>query len=85
MFKGECSHECQAGTYDNGDFSCELCQFPCSQCSSLGACHQCLGGYLLYRNSTCIADVQRCPNDYFKMDSLMCVPRSWCPAEYYVD
>lgn len=36
-------------------------------------------------NTSCIPTVPVCPNDLYKLDSIACVPSTWCPADYYRD
>ena len=83
-YRGSCSATCPTGTYPDND-ECLTCLFPCVNCNSQFACNECLGGYLLYMRSSCIENVEKCPNDLYKMDSKECVPMTWCPATYYKD
>lgn len=84
QFQGNCTSSCPVGTYVI-DSSCLDCSFPCINCSSGSTCSECLGGYLLYNQLTCINDTAYCPNDFFKMDGKYCIPQSQCPSHYFID
>ena len=83
-YQGSCSSSCPKGTYPSGD-ECLTCLFPCIDCINQFTCNECVGGYLLYMNSSCIDNVEKCPNDLYKMDFKECVPVTWCPSTYYKD
>ena len=83
-YKGSCQDACPTGTYQSGDV-CEACLFPCIDCADQFSCRECIGGYLLYMNASCIPNVEKCPNDLYKMDSKECVPFTWCPSNYFKD
>ncbi len=84
VYKGQCSSYCPSNTYeDQGE--CKSCTFPCINCLNKNTCNECLGGYLLYMNISCISDSTLCPNDFYKMDAKYCVPVTWCPSNYFID
>lgn len=83
-YQGDCSSTCPTGTYASGDL-CTSCNFPCVDCNDQFTCNECLGGYLLYINTSCITNVDKCPNDLYKMNSNACVPITWCDSDFYKD
>lgn len=83
LYNNTCSSQCPNNTYLQTSV-CVNCPFPCVTCSSSVVCSSCLGGYLLYLNTTCI-EGPSCPNGLYNMNGLACVMEKDCPSNYYLD
>lgn len=68
---GLCQVTCPDSTYLNNQ-TCFDCPNPCLTCINQGICQSCLGGYLLYLNTSCVSG-PKCPNDMYNLNNSKCV------------